>query len=200
MDLPGLFDETHALGFRRRYRLELVRSTRLDVAVTRLRLSTIDLTEQELSRIERVRLVLAELHAVALDAEAHALMARRSARAQLLRLERLLNQDRVRIRVAPLAGWSPDFSVFSDERGPRSVLVGFHAFEVPHPYAGPALGAHFGKPEATVASRRFEEVWARGHDVAPAIRTIFQRAGRWSRHPDRGWGPRNPVDTLPALG
>lgn len=168
--------------------------------MTRMRLSTIDLSEEELAGLTAIRLVLAELRAVELDAEAHALMARPRARERLRRLERLLDRDLVRVRVAPLAGWSPDFSVFSHGDEPRGLLLGFHAFELPHPFAGPALGAHFGAAEAREALTRFEEIWARGHDVAPAIHSIFRRARRWVADP--GAPPRhpNPVDTLPALG
>lgn len=200
MDIPSLFDETRPDGFKHRFRRELTRALRVDIAVTRLRLSTIDLNEGELARVTAVRLLLAELRAVALDAEAHALMARPDGREQLRGLERLLDRDQVRIRVAPLAGWSPDFSIFSDQEGPRSVLMGFHAFELPHPYPGPALGAHFGPAEARIAHTRFDELWARGHDVAPAVHTIFRRAGRWARPPETPRRPLNPVDTLPALG
>lgn len=200
MQIPALFHERHGSGFRRRFRHEVSRSHHVDIAITRMRLSTIDLGEEELAGLTAIRLVLAELRAVELDAEAHALMARPRARERLRRLERLLDQDLVRVRVAPLAGWSPDFSVFSHGGRPRGVLLGFHAFELPHPFSGPAMGAHFGSAEARDALCRFEEIWARGHDVAPAIHSIFRRARRWVVDP--GPPPRapNPVDTLPALG
>lgn len=204
MEIPGLFHERDGAGFRLRFRHELMRSLQVDIAVTRLRLSTIDLSEEELLGLTGIRLLLAELRAVELDAEAHALMARPRARAGLRRLESLLERDRVRIRVAPLAGWSPDFSVFQDRRGPRSVLLGFHAFELPHPFPGPALGCHFGRREARSAQARFEEIWARGHDVVPAVHSVFQRARRWVGQadslPEDSPGSRSPVDTPPALG
>ena len=200
MQIPALFHEHHRSGFRRRFRHEATRSHQVAIAVTRMRLSTIDLSEEELAGLTAIRLVLAELRAVELDAEAHALMARPRARERLRRLEGLLDRDLVRVRVAPLAGWSPDFTVFSQGATPRGVLLGFHAFELPHPFSGPALGAHFGAAEAREALVRFEEIWARGHDVAPAIHSIFRRARRWVADPGLLHPAPNPVDTLPALG
>jgi len=200
MQIPALFHERDGAGFRRRFRHEAIHSHRVDIAVTRMRLSTIDLSEAELAGLTAIRLVLAELRAVELDAEAHALMARPRARERMRRLERLLDRDLVRVRVAPLAGWSPDFSVFSRGGEPRGVLLGFHAFELPHPFAGPALGAHFGTAEAREALARFEEIWARGHDVAPAVHSIFRRARRWVADPGPPAERPVPVDTLPALG
>lgn len=200
MEIPSLFHDGRAPDFRHRFRFELERAIRVDVAVKRIRLGTIDLSETEVAGLRRVRLLLAELRAPALDAEAHALMARRDARVRLERLRGLLERDLVAVRVAPLAGWSPDFSVFSDETGPVGLLLGFHAFERPHPYPGPVLGAHFGALEAREAMARFEEAWARGHDVVPAIRSVFRRVARWHRPscvlPHRP----NPVDTFSALG
>ena len=118
----------------------------------------------------------------------------------MARMQELLDRDVVRIRVAPLAGWSPDFTVFSDAAGARSLIMGFHAFEVPHPYAGPALGAVFGEAEAREARSRFEGVWARGHDVGPAVRSIFRRARAWMGDEGGSGGQRKSVDTLQGLG
>lgn len=200
MEIPSLFHDGRAPDFRRRFGFELERATRVDVAVKRMRLGTIDLSEREVAGLERVRLLLAELRAPALDAEAHALMARRDARVRLARLQRLLELDVVAVRVAPLAGWSPDFSVFSDASGPRGLLLGFHAFESPHPWPGPALGAHFGAVEAREALTRFDEAWRRGHDVVPAIRSVFRRAARWPVTSPGAAERPNPVDTISALG
>jgi len=102
--------------------------------------------------------------------------------------------------VAPLAGWSPDFSVFWGAAGPRAVILGFHAFETPHPYAGPALGTVFGPGPAREARDRFEEVWARGHDVGPAVHSIFRRARGWMRGKEGVVRRRKSVDTPQGLG
>lgn len=200
MMIPALFHEREPSGFRTRFRFELSRSASLDIAVTRIRLGTIGLSREEMAGITRIRLLLAEFRAVELDAEAHALMARRHTRAAMADLEALLERHLVHIRVAPLGGWSPDFSVFSDFDGPRAVLLGFHAFESPHPHPGPALGAHFGRAEAREARARFESLWARGHDVAPAVHSIFRRARRWVPEPEVPAGTPDPVDTPQTLG
>ena len=190
---PEVFDEQDRRGFRVRFHDELREAWSVALAVKRLRLSAIDVSDGQLRGIRGARLVLAQVRAAALDAEAHALMARPDARSRLEIILGLMRDGRMRIRVAPLGGWSPDFSVFSDARGPRSVLIGFHQFERVHPYPGPTLGVRFGRRGALLALRRFEEVWDRSHDVLPAIQSILARAHRWSGLPE-------PVDTLRALG
>lgn len=204
MQRTSFFHERDPHGFRARFRELLARSTHLDTAVTRLRLTTLDLSDSELARIESVRLVVAELRAVELDAEAHALVARPGAGPRLQRLRSLLDRNVVQMRVVPLAGWSPDFSLFRSGSVPLGMLMGFHAFERPHPYSGPALGAEFGPSETAELSRRFDEVWDRGHDVVDAVRTVLDRAHRW--HP-RQRRPRTrvhrrsqAVDSIPGLG
>lgn len=200
MRIPALFHERHPEGFRLRFRHEATRSRTVDIAVTRIRLSTIDLSREEVRGLHRLRLLLAELRAPELDAEAHALMAQPDARRRMLTLDALLSRNVVQVRVAPLGGWSPDFSVFTGASGPQAVLLGFHAFERPHPYPGPALGAHFGPGEAREARARFEGIWARGHDIAPAVRSIFRRARLDVPGATAANAVPDPVDTLGALG
>lgn len=196
-DAIQLFDERTDGGFPERFGEELVHSWSVDLALKRLRLTGIDLSD-ELEGLRAARLVLAQLSAPALDAEAHALVARPEARRRIGLFLRLVEESRVRIRVAPLGGWSPDFSVFSDFRGPRSVLLGFHQFERTHPLPGPALGARFGRRGALLARARFEEIWTRAHDVLPAVQTILARAhGSLPAAASPGPGA---VDTLRALG
>jgi hypothetical protein len=204
MNTDAFFHERHAHGFRARFRDLLSRATRLDTAVTRLRLTTLDFSEEELRSVETIRLIVAELRAVELDAEAHALVARPGPPGRLERLESLLTDGRVELRVVPLAGWSPDFSIFSGPGGATALLMGFHAFERPHPYSGPALGAELGGEAATQALARFEEIWHRGHDVSQAVEGVFRRARRWMplRDPEATVLKRRSraVDSLPGLG
>jgi len=190
---PVVFDEQNARGFRARFHDELREAWNVSMAVKRLRLSAIDVSDEDLRRIRTARLVLAQVRAAALDAEAHALMARPDARRRLEIILRLMADGRMRVRVAPLGGWSPDFTVFADARGPRSVLLGFHQFERTHPYPGPTLGVQFGRRGALLAHRRFHDIWNRSHDVLPAVQSILARAHRWGGLPE-------PVDTLRALG
>ena len=197
MNTTGLFDEAAEGGFRTRFHKELAEARSVDLALKRLRLTGIDVGE-ELNHLRSIRLVLARVSASALDAEAHALVVRSGAVDRLGLFLRLMEEGRMRIRVAPLGGWYPDFSVFTDARGPRSVLLGFHQFERIQPLPGPVLAARFGRQGALLARGRFDEIWARSHDVLPAIRTILARA-HGSAHLPMG-ERRRPVDTLRALG
>lgn len=197
MNTTQLFDERQDGGFRAHFQRELEGAWTVDLALKRLRLTGIDVGP-ELEGIRSLRLVLAQVSAAALDAEAHALVARSEARDRLGLFLRHMEEGRMQIRVAPLGGWSPDFSVFTDSRGPRTVLLGFHQFERSHPLPGPALAARFGRRGALLARGRFEEIWSRAHDVLPAVRTILARAhGSSSPTGSRtSWA----VDTLRALG
>lgn len=197
MNTIRLFDEVADGGFQGHFRSELRDAWTLDLALKRLRLTGIDIGE-ELDHLRSIRLVLARVSASALDAEAHALMARAEAGDRLGYFLRIMEEGRMRIRVAPLGGWYPDFSVFSDARGPRSVLLGFHQFEGALSLPGPVLSARFGRRGAVLARRRFEEIWTRSHDVLPAIQTILSRAHESSIH--RAGPRRRAVDTLRALG
>jgi hypothetical protein len=116
------------------------------------------------------------MNALQLDSEARGLQAdpRRAPNAE--RLQGLLESGRLEIRSAPLAGWSPDFTVFSGPGGPTAVLVGFHSFERPYPHRGPALAAVHGEEAARLAARRHEDAWVRAHDVGPAVWSILSKA------------------------
>ena len=153
-------------------------STDIAVAVTRVRLSTLDLTPSELEAVGSMRVLLTELNALTLDAEARLIRAdpNRAWRVQLFRS--MLEEGRLEIRSAPLGGWSPDFTVFSDGNGPQALLTGFHWFERPYPHRGPALASlHFGDAARTGA-RRHLEVWEKAHDVGPAVWSILSKAER----------------------
>jgi hypothetical protein len=153
-------------------------STSIDSAVTRIRLSTLDLTPGELQGVTRFRVLLAEVNALSLDAEARVLHTLENRAPNLRLLARLLERGDLRIRSAPLAGWSPDFTVFSDEAGPSAVLCGFHWFERPYPHRGPALASLHFADGAALAHRRFDALWDQAHDIGPTLWDIVTRAGR----------------------
>lgn len=157
------------------------RSVDIAVAVTRVRLSTLDLDEAVLARVESLRVLVVELNALTLDAEARMIQAdgRRATRVRLF--QGLLESGRLEVRSAPLGGWAPDFSVFSDADGPRAVLTGKHWFERPYPHRGPALATiHFGDA-ARLAARRHGALWEAAHDVGPAVWSILSKAERARR-------------------
>ena len=88
----------------------------------------------------------------------------------------MLESGRLQVRTAPLAGWSPDFTVFSDAAGPSAVLTGFHWFERPYPHRGPALSSLHFADAARVTSRRHAELWQTAHDIGPAVWSILSKA------------------------
>ena len=174
---PGvLFDERGRPDFRDVFGALAQGAVDIATAVTRVRLSTVDLTHREMEGVEHFRVLVAEMNALRLDAEARSLQsdAKRAPNAELLR--GLLESGRLEIRSSPLAGWTPDFSVFSGPGGPIAVLVGLHWFERPYPHRGPALGAVHGEEAARLAARRHEEIWERAHDVGPAVWNILSKA------------------------
>jgi hypothetical protein len=181
---PRLIDERSRPGFRELFGRLSRRASGLDVALTHLRLSTLDLSERELAHVERIHLLLAEVSAASLDAEAHALLHRRPMAANLRRLATLMGLGRIEVRSAPLGGWAPDFSVFRNERGPFAILIGPHRFDRGSSHEGPLLASLHDADGATRVAARFAEIWARGHDIGPAISGILARAERRVANPN----------------
>jgi hypothetical protein len=147
------------------------------------------LGEEELGRIRRIRLLMAETNALTLSSEAESLATDPDRCGRLRLLARLLNESRLLVRISPLAGWSPDFSVFSRKRveaqagtsdegelESATLLVGPHWFERPYPHPGPAFVVVLGGEPALRARRRFEEVWARGHDLRLPLLSLIEEA------------------------
>lgn len=185
--LPGLspssavlIDERGRPDFRDVFGALAARSVDVATAITRVRLSTVNLTA-EMEGLEHFRVVVAELNALQLDAEARAIHAdpRRAPRVDVLR--EMLEAGRLEIRSAPLGGWSPDFTVFSRAEGPIAVLSGVHWFERPYPHRGPALATLHHGDAARLAARRHEELWERAHDVGPAVWSILSKARQAAR-------------------
>lgn len=183
---PLFFDERSEPDFRNVFGRLLHRATTVDVALHRIRLSALDFGERELAGLTRLRLLLRELNAVTLDAEAHSLLTDRSRSGPLLRLSRLLEEEVIEVRASPLGGWSPNFSVFADESGPQAVLLGAHWFQRPFPHQGPAFASLHGAEDAALAAARFETAWEHAHEVRPAVRNILQRAGALQDRSDPG--------------
>lgn len=186
MRAPGLLDEVSGPRLRAVWGGRLARARAADVAVTRVRLATLDFSEREVARVRRLRVVVAELSAFALDGEARALRDTARGRAALERILALLEEGRVAVRSAPLGGWSPDFTVFHGAREPRLALVGPHRFEPAGPLQGPLFVSIHGRRGAERAARRFEALWERGHDVRSPVRDVLARARP-------GGEPRRPV-------
>ena len=177
---PGLIDERSPIPFRALFGRFLSSSTELDTAILRVRLSGVDLSARELSGLRRLRILVAEINAKTLEEEAFALFMDPRKRETLDRIQGLLHGGRLELRSAPLAGWSPDFSIFSDPRGPRALFLGLHWMLRPFPHRGPAWLACFGPEEAHRGHQRFEELWENAHEIGPAVLRLLERATtRW---------------------
>lgn len=183
--LPGLMaspaylmDERGRPDFRDVFGALARRSLEILTAVTRVRLSTVDLTLEEVERVQSFRVLIAEVSALHLDTEARSLLQipRRAPNVRLL--TSLLESGRLQVRSAPLGGWSPDFSVFAAAGGPSAVVTGYHAFERPYPHRGPALVAIHGGEAARLAAKRHRELWDGAHDIGPVLWSLLARAER----------------------
>ena len=180
----ALLDERSPIEFRHLFGSLLSRSRGVETAINRIRLGAVDLSAQELMGLRRFRVLVAEVNAQTVEGEAYALAIDPSKRENLTRILHLLQAGVMEIRSAPLGGWSPDFTVFSEETGPHSLLVGIHWFHRPFPFRGPAWTARFGPAEAARAQARFRELWEGAHDIGPAIRRLMERTAL--RAPPRG--------------
>jgi len=169
-------DERGPTSFRTLFGDFLSRSQTIETAILNVRLSAVDLSAQELEGLQSLRVLVAGANAQTVEGEAYALAMDPMKRENLSRLLGLLQTGVMEIRSAPLGGWSPDFSVFSDDEGPQSLLLGLHWFHRPFPYRGPAWAARFGPEEASRAHLRFQELWAGSHNIGPAVRKLMERA------------------------
>lgn len=181
--LPGLspghailFDERGRPDFRDVFGALARGAVDLATAVRRVRLSAVSLTREELSRVASFRVLVAEIDVLGMDSEARQLHLdpRRAPGAELL--GELLESGRMEVRSSPLAGWAPDFTVFSGVDGPAAVLIGLHRFERPYPHRGPALASVHDADAARLAARRHLEIWEQAHDVGPSVWSILAKA------------------------
>lgn len=143
-------------------------------AVARIRLGVLDLTDRELATVRRCRVLLGQLDASTLLDAVEGGGARPAA--SLTPLLRFAASGRLEVRSAGLAGWSPDFAVV--RTGSRSLgMVGAIYFGSPDLVVGPALTmAVTGEDGTALLRSRFDELWARSHDVLPAIRQVLEHA------------------------
>lgn len=141
-----------------------------DMALSRVRLGALDLSAQEVAGPRHCRVLLGELDAtVLMDA------APPTAATELRHLRDWLTSDRLEVRSAGLGAWTPDFSVFRTSTAATS-LLGAHYFGNPQLAVGPSFTVFSqGLEAADKLTSRFEELWGRGHDVAPAIREVLER-------------------------
>lgn len=152
----------------------LMTATRADIALARVRLAALDLTAPEVRSGARCRVLLGELDAsVLLDAADNAA----AIRPGLRHLAEWLASDRLEVRSAGIGAWMPDFSVYEDRAGRATSLVGAHYFGSPQLAVGPSVTVVMTDEDAARLLReRFDELWTRAHDVAPAILDVVRRS------------------------
>ncbi len=176
-----LLDERSHPDFRTLFGQLLASSSRTYTAIRRIRLSGVDLTEEEVGGTRRLRVLVGEMNGQLMGMEAHAMLADPRRARNLRRVMDLLEGGRLEVRCSPLAGWNPDFTIFANEdRGPHTLLTGLHWMERPYPLRGPVFASLHGCNEAARALRRFEHIWRAGHDVGePLMEVLIQtRANR----------------------
>lgn len=173
---PGLLDERSDPDFRTTFGRLARRATEIDVAVGRVRLSGVDLRPGEVGTVRSLRILVGELSALTLGAEADAVLSDPDRARNVKLLVHLFREERIRVRSAPLGGWSPDFTVFSRDTGPGFVLVGPHWFQRPYPHRGPAWASLHGPREARRAAARFARLWSAAHEIGTAVRSILEKA------------------------
>lgn len=184
----ALLDERSTPSLRKRFGDLATRSKSLAVAIRRVRLAGVDLSADELRGIDRVRVLLGQLDAATFVAEADAVMVDPSRREGADRLLWLLQTGVLRVHIAPLVTWAPDFSVFSDRTGPTHAIYGCHWFQRPPPSPGPAFALVCTGSGANLGFQRFEELWRMGHDATPAVEGMLLSAQRraGAAHPGKG--------------
>jgi hypothetical protein len=174
---PGaLLDERARPDFRDVFGTLTRASDAVRTAVTRIRLTTVDLSEEELAGIRSFKVLVAELSALRLDGEVRVMRSEPRRLRGVGLLLALLEAGRLEVRSAPMGGWSPDFTVFASSGRPHAALTGFHWFERPYPHRGPALASLHGGDAARLVSKRFDDLWSGAHDVGPAVWSILARA------------------------
>ena len=147
-----------------------------DLPVAHVRLAAIDLQPAEVSRLHRLRLLLARFDA-AFAADAHALTHEPARVRQLKQLHAFVESGRVEIRSTGAAIWAPDFSVFRG-LGPAQegvLLLGAHYFRELFGAHGAALTCVV--REATAVKRaalRFDHLWDQAYDIRPIIADTLQ--------------------------
>lgn len=153
----------------------LINATRADIALTRVRLAALDLSDEEVRSV-RCRVLLGELDAsILLDAAGGS----STQRAGLRRLAEWLMSERIEVRSAGIGAWTPDFSVYVGDDGSTTCLIGAHYFGSPQLAVGPSVTVTTTDAAAAgLLGERFDELWARAHDVGAAILEVVDRSAR----------------------
>lgn len=178
--LPSrLLDERSGIPLRQVIGRLLEESECAVLAIGRIRLGALDLSEEEVRGPSRCRVLLGQLDASTLLDAAPSTPRPSPA---IRRLARWLGTDRLEVRSAGIGSWTPDFSVFQGRDGGATCLVGAHYFGSPQLTVGPSVTVMLRDDDAArLLHRRFQELWDGAHDVAPAIMEVLERGGQGAR-------------------
>lgn len=182
--VPWLLDDRSRPDFRDHYLALLEDARGVSVAASRIRLAGLQVDARSLRRPASLRVLVMELSGITLAMEAERVAEGPPAhRLRVATLRDLLASGRLQVRSSPLGGWSPDFTVFHRAEDPRApverhltVALGPHWMDRPYPHPGPALNALFHGEPARRSLVRFEELWAKAHDVGDAVARILAAA------------------------
>lgn len=169
MSILRLVDERSSPRLRTVIGTLLESATSVDLAVARIRLASLDLTDEEVAGPRRCRVLLGQLDASTL------LDARAAPGDAVVRLTDWALSGRLEVRSAGIGAWTPDFSVYHRPDG-STCLLGAHYFGSPHLTVGPSFTVVTDSPGTRrLLGRRFEELWSRSHDVLPAILRVLEQ-------------------------
>jgi hypothetical protein len=174
-------------GARTVLRLIISRAQSVSLAIDGIRLAAIDFAADDLSAVQRCRVVLGRFDNIALQGAVESASNAPDHAGHLDVLRGFLMSGRAEIRSAGARRWNPDFCV---ARGPALArwfdggavaLIGHLGLGAVNPHTGPRLTCVISGsgPVATVA-RSFEQLWNGGHDILAVVAEALgrQRNGR----------------------
>ena len=169
-----LFDGRGTPTLREALGVTLAQSTRASFAVRRIRLARVDLTPEEMRRVQSLRVLLGRLDADTLADAASASSARTAA------LLDLAASGRLEVRSASLLTWDPDFAIVGDGSESDILVLGSIQFTPPvpqRPVEELSLACALRDPAIVrAAASRFEELWSRAHDTLEVVTDALCRS------------------------
>lgn len=152
-------------------------------AIGHVRLGAIDLSETELGNVRTCRLLLDRLDVDMLGDTADIVSEGGPMTANLARLFDFIESGRLSLRSTGSLCWTPDFSIIhglpvSPASPSGSIcLMGAHYFSRPVMLDGASFTCVLTSRDAVrAADLRFEELWAKAHDVLPVVKDVLRKS------------------------
>ena len=181
MRLPALLDDRSGTPLRSVIGSLLAQADLADFAIGHVRLGAIDLSLQEISRVQRCRLLLDRLDVEMLSEATDAASLGGTLQRNLTLLHEFSLSGRIELRSSGSLKWFPDFSIVrglppSFARTGSVCLLGAHYFARPVMLDGASFTCVISSRRAvTTAQRRFDELWDSAHDVLPVVQQMLAR-------------------------